>query len=240
MENLIVDIKKKEFKTPSFQALGRNSFEIRPGTVNCIVGPSGCGKTTLLRLIAGLDKEFQGTIKLGNKENESESSVVFQDARLLPWLNVKENVEFGLQQGESSISDKLLRLVSLEKFAKSYPHQLSGGMAQKAALARALAKKPKVLLLDEPFASLDKITRTKMQEELLAILKKEKITSILVTHDLEEALYLGDKVLIMSKRPGKVVKQYYPRMKTKDRTSKEFLKAYVKLSKHMKKAHVTD
>src|SRR5579871_3237377 len=194
------------------QALDSVSLSIRPGELVSILGPSGCGKSTLLRLIAGLDVPDSGTLWVGSEPISSPSAergLVFQDPNLFPWLTVRRNVEAGLvargvlRQRRHEV-DEYLRLVGLEAFARAYPHQLSGGMAQRAALARALVNHPRVLLLDEPLGALDQFTRMRMQDELLKIWQARRTTFLLVTHDIDEAIYLSDRIAVLTPRPGRV------------------------------------
>jgi sulfonate transport system ATP-binding protein len=176
-----------------------------------IVGASGCGKSTLLRIIAGLDADYQGTVAVRGRRISGpglDRGIVFQEPRLLPWLTVADNVAFALPRGtreeKAAIVAEHLELVGLSGFAGAYPGELSGGMAQRVAIARALVNRPAILLLDEPFGALDALTRLRLQKELLAIRGREKMTMIMVTHDIEEAVYLGDRVVVMSERPGTV------------------------------------
>ncbi|MGI9952683.1 ABC transporter ATP-binding protein [Moorellaceae bacterium AZ2] len=187
------------------------SFNVFPQEFLCILGPSGCGKTTLLRIIAGLEPDYQGTVTLEGEPINGpglDRGMVFQEHRLLPWLTVTENLEFALQENKNGGKRELIRsyveLVGLSGFEDSYPSQLSGGMAQRVAIARALINRPKLLLMDEPFGALDALTRLRMQQEILRIWEKEKTTVILVTHDIEEAVYLGDRIIVLSPRPGTV------------------------------------
>lgn len=207
-----IEIARKVFHThlqPRL-ALWNVSLTIHPGEFVCIVGGSGCGKTTLLRIVAGLETDFEGAVSLDACRITGpslERGVVFQEHRLLPWLTVRDNVAFGKTGKHKTSSPGIshyLDLVGLTDFAHAYPHQLSGGMSQRVAIARALAGRPEVLLLDEPFASLDALTRTRMQEELLRIWQAERTTVLLVTHDIEEAVFLADRVIIMSAQPGTV------------------------------------
>ncbi len=191
-------------------ALENINLEIEEGNFVSIIGGSGCGKSTLLRIIGGLDNEYEGEVIVDGKRVEKPSrdkGFIFQDHRLLPWLTVKENIRFSLPESQKS-NDELIRenleIVGLTEFENSYPSQLSGGMAQRVSIARALANKPKILLLDEPFGALDAITKIRLQEQLLKIWKKEKITMIIVTHDIDEAVYLGSNVIVMTPRPGKI------------------------------------
>jgi ABC-type nitrate/sulfonate/bicarbonate transport system ATPase subunit len=186
---------------------------IKRGEFLTLVGASGCGKTTLLRIIAGLELDYEGEIELDGKPIQGpgvDKGVVFQDHRLLPWLTVEENVGFGLFRHAEAERQKLVQhyvdLVGLRGFEKAYPAQLSGGMAQRAAIARALVNKPKILVLDEPLGALDAMTRIHMQNEIEKIWRREKVTMVMVTHDVEEAVYLSDTVVLMSARPGRVKK----------------------------------
>lgn len=190
------------------------NLTVNPGEFISIVGASGCGKSTLLRLIIGLEDNYEGEILLGAKPVKGTSvdrGMVFQQASLFPWLTVEKNIEFGLvgklSKGEKKqIVQEHIDLVGLSGFEKAYPDQLSGGMQQRASIARALVNRPKVLLLDEPFGALDAFTRINMQQEVLRIWEAEKTTMILVTHDVDEAIFLGDKVVVMSNRPGNIKK----------------------------------
>lgn len=188
-------------------------LDIEQGEFISIVGSSGCGKSTLLRLIAGLDSDYQGEILLNKipiQGTDLKRGLIFQEHRLLPWLTVSENIHLALEETGLSRSEKNARvnehieIVGLTGFENAYPHELSGGMAQRVAIARGLVNKPDILLLDEPFGALDAMTRSHLQAELQRIWQHEKITMILVTHDIEEAVYLGDRVIVMSARPGKI------------------------------------
>lgn len=231
-KKLTVDIASKKYvDEPRVQALGKVQFEIAPQQFVSILGPSGCGKSTLLRLIAGLDNDFNGQIKLGERviqEPARDCGIVFQEPRLLPWLSVWNNIEFGIydvgadSQHQERIS-ALLELLDVADFKDSYPAQLSGGMAQRVALARALVNLPDLLLLDEPLGALDELTRMRLQDELAKVLNREKTTALMVTHNVEEAVYLSDIVLIISRRPGEIIKSYpidFPR--PRDRTTDQF------------------
>jgi NitT/TauT family transport system ATP-binding protein len=209
------------FQTPnngSLTALERISFEVRPGEFLCIVGPSGCGKSTLLTLMAGLDKPSAGEIFLDGSRVEGPGaglSVIFQELGLFPWLTVIQNVEFGLKMkgmdraGRRKQAREYLRLVHLSQFEGSYIHQLSGGMKQRVALARSLATEPQVLFMDEPFAALDAQTRDLMHEELERVWKETGQTIVFVTHNVREAIRLGDRVMLLTFRPGRV-KNVFP------------------------------
>jgi len=182
----------------------------------CILGPNGCGKTTLLNLIAGFKPYFpptEGRVSMNGEPITGPGSdrvMVFQEQTLFPWLSVRDNIEFGLKirgtpkAERQRVSEHYLKLMELEEFKDKYPFQLSGGMNQKTELARALALKPEILLLDEPFAQVDAMTRLSLQEELLRVSEIERRTTIFVTHSIQEAIFLGDRVCVMTKRPGKI------------------------------------
>ncbi len=177
-----------------------------------LVGPSGCGKSTLLRLMAGLDTPDAGELSIGTETitgPSAERGLVFQDPNLFPWLTVSRNIQAGLV-ARGLLHDKrhevveFMRLVGLEAFANAYPHHLSGGMAQRAALARALINHPKVLLLDEPLGALDAFTRMRMQDEVLRLWQARRTTMLLITHDIDEAIYMSDRIIIMTPSPGRI------------------------------------
>lgn len=224
--------KKFQVNEREISVLEDINFTVSQGEFVSIVGTSGCGKTTLLRLIVGLGDEYQGNILLDGKRISAPSinrGIVFQEPRLLPWLTVEKNVGFGLDAKKEIDKKKVVQehinLVGLKGFEKNYPAQLSGGMAQRAAIARALVNKPEILLLDEPLGQLDALTRMYMQRELEKIWKEEKITTIMVTHDIDEAIYLSDKVVIVSCRPGKIKKIIpVPLARPRDRDSYDFVK----------------
>jgi len=187
------------------------NLTIKEGEFITIVGHSGCGKSTLLKIIAGLVDYQIGSVTNNGVLIEGpniDRGMVFQEHRLLPWLSIKDNIGFGLasmsKQGKNKIETDIINLVKLNGFENVYPHQLSGGMAQRAAIARGLVTNPKILLLDEPFGALDALTRIQMQKEILRIWEKEKTTMILVTHDIDEAVYLGQRIVVMSARPGEI------------------------------------
>lgn len=207
----------KTFKTEEGEltALDRINLEVKPSEFLCIIGPSGCGKSTLLRLIAGLDEPSSGEIILDGKELRGPSpdrGMVFQEYSLFPWRTVLKNVTFGLEicgfeKGERyKIATAYIELVGLKGFENRYPYELSGGMKQRVAIARALATEPSILLMDEPFGSVDAQTRNVLQEELLVIWERTKRTILFVTHSVDEAVYLADRVVVMSARPGCLVK----------------------------------
>ena len=215
MTNISVKIEKKEFKSSnkysSFLAIKDLDFNISKGQFCSIIGPSGCGKTTLLNLVSGLDKKFQGSIKFeGNEKNESlQVSYMFQTPRLLPWLNVLQNVEVVLnkEQQKSQKSKEFLSLMGLEKFLHYFPNKLSGGMQRRVALARSFASEPELLILDEPFISLDEPVANLLRDMLIELWNKQPTTILFVTHDINEAIYLADKIIFLSKSPAKVLKE---------------------------------
>ncbi|MFT8314360.1 MAG: ABC transporter ATP-binding protein [Clostridium sp.] len=196
------------------KVLNNINLEIQKNEFICIVGASGCGKSTLLRIIGGLERQYEGNVYLKEKPINGpgvDRGIIFQESRLFPWLTIEKNVEFGLPEklGSSNkkpIVKKHLELVGLENFEKAYPSQLSGGMQQRVSIARALVNNPDILLLDEPFGALDAFTRMNMQQEVLKIWEKDKTTMILVTHDIDEAIFLADRVVVMSSRPGTIKK----------------------------------
>lgn len=206
-------VKKFNTRNGEMVALNGVSMNIHTNEFVCVVGPSGCGKSTLLNIIGGLATPTSGKVYVDDKEVEGpgpERGIVFQQYALFPWLTVEKNVQFGLKlQGKSkeeceAITQKYLKMVDLEQFAKAYPKELSGGMKQRVAIARAYAVNPEVLLMDEPFGALDAQTRTQLQTELLETWEKEKKTCFFITHDVEEAIILAQRVVIMCARPGRV------------------------------------
>jgi NitT/TauT family transport system ATP-binding protein len=191
-------------------ALDDVSLRISPGEFVCIVGPSGCGKSTLLRILAGLDTQSSGTMKIEAPGWAVENAMVFQESGLFPWMNVETNVRFGLMtRGVPSAEaaarvEAALKLVGLTKFRKHYPHQLSGGMRQRSAIARAFVTDPGVLLMDEPFAALDAQNRVILQAELVRIWEQTRKTVVYITHSIDEALLLGDRTVVMTAQPGRI------------------------------------
>jgi sulfonate transport system ATP-binding protein len=200
-------------RSGELQVLQDIALHVPEGSFVSIVGASGCGKSTLLRLVLGLDTEYEGEILLGGRPiagTGPERGIVFQDHRLFPWLTVEQNIAVGLRNAPYTAKQKAERvaehvaLVGLGGFERSWPHQISGGMAQRVAIARGLVNRPRVLLLDEPFGALDALTRSRLQNELQRIWQKERITMLLVTHDVEEAVFLGDRVVVMEPSPGRI------------------------------------
>lgn len=233
MEQLNKTCVKVENLTKSFDGkhiLSDISFTAYKGEFICIVGSSGCGKSTLLRSISGLDTEYEGIIEIDGKRVTRPSKkigYIFQENRLFPWLTVEENVGFSLDKGSKNEKrekiNEAIKMVGLECAKKKYPKTLSGGMAQRANIARTLVNKPDVLLLDEPFGALDAFTKINLQEKLREISRAEGTTMIMVTHDIEEAVYLADKILILDKDPGiikKIINVDLPR--PRDRNAQYF------------------
>lgn len=214
-------------------ALNDIELTVDRGDFVCLIGPSGCGKSTMLRLLAGLDTPTEGGVYIDGEIIAGpgyDRGLVFQEHNLFPWLSIYDNVAFGLKvrglfkEKKDSVLD-FIKLVGLEGFEHSYPHQLSGGMCQRASLARALIGRPKALLLDEPLGALDAFTRMNMQDELLRIKAEQDMTMIMVTHDVDEAVYLSDRIVVMTPRPAKIervidVKLSQPR----DRSNPEFIR----------------
>ena len=199
-------------------ALQDIQLEIEDGSFVCVLGPSGCGKTTLLRIIAGFLQPTSGAVYLDGElipdKPDEHRGVVFQRPTLFPWLNIEQNVEFGLKMRKiparerRKIAHEYLEMVGLESFKRAAPYELSGGMKQRASIARVLANDPRIILMDEPFGALDAITKEKMQGKIRSIWKKTHKTIFFITHDVEEALLLGTKIVIMSARPGQIIQTY--------------------------------
>jgi ABC-type nitrate/sulfonate/bicarbonate transport system ATPase subunit len=232
-----VDEVSKEFPAPGntdlcIAALNCLSLSVKAGEFISLLGPSGCGKSTLLRLLAGLDTPTAGELWVGDERisgPSAERGLVFQDPNLFPWLTIRRNIEAGLV-ARGVMHEKrhevleFMKLVGLETFEHAYPHHLSGGMAQRVALARALINHPKVLLLDEPLGALDAFTRMKMQDEVLRLWESRGTTMVLVTHDIDEAIYMSDRIVIMTPRPARIeriIENHMPR--PRQRNSPAFL-----------------
>jgi NitT/TauT family transport system ATP-binding protein len=209
------------------------TFEVKDGEFVCILGPSGCGKTTLLRIIAGLEAKTSGEMLLNGKEVSepgSDRGMVFQEFALMPWRSVRRNVEFGLEIKKTPYEDKwkagqhYIDLVGLHGFEEFRPNELSGGMKQRVGIARALANNPEILLMDEPFGALDAQTRNLMQKELLRIWTEDRKTVVFITHSVDEAVFLADRVVVLTTRPSKVKEVFEIKIpRPRDRADPEFL-----------------
>ncbi|MBM4762935.1 ATP-binding cassette domain-containing protein [Bacillus sp. B15-48] len=232
----MIDVKdvEKQFANgkESIHVLDHISFQVQRGEIVTLLGKSGCGKSTLLNMVGGFEKADGGAVILDGKDVKRPSrkcTMLFQQINLLPWRNVLKNVELGLE-GESFDAEEknkrvmdALNLVGLEQHLQQFPSELSGGMQQRVAIARALAMQPDVILMDEPFAALDTFNRYLLQDELIRIQAKSKTTMLIVTHDIDEAVYLSDRILIMSSHPGRIFKDISIHLsKPRDRASEDF------------------
>jgi NitT/TauT family transport system ATP-binding protein len=206
--------KRFDFQDQKIVALQDASLSIRKGEFVCLIGPSGCGKSTLLRMIGGFETASEGKLDMWGKpigEPGPDRGMVFQDYGLFPWLNVAKNVGFGpAARGRpakevAETTKRFVDMVGLTRFAEAYPHQLSGGMKQRVAIARVLANEAEIVLMDEPFGALDAMTRENLQQELLEIWERTKLTVIFVTHAIEEAILMADRIVVMSTNPGRIV-----------------------------------
>ncbi|QAU33963.1 ABC transporter ATP-binding protein [Janthinobacterium sp. 17J80-10] len=232
---LVINHVSKSFqlKGEQLKVLDDISFRVEPGEFVAIVGASGCGKSTLLRLLAGLDTEYEGQLLHDDAAihgTDLRRGLVFQDHRLFPWLTVEQNVSLAFTNTDVPAAQRRERVaaeisrVGLDGFADAYPHQLSGGMSQRAAIARALVGRPDVLLLDEPLGALDALTRLRMQQELRRLWQDEGITMLMVTHDIEEAAYLADRIVVLDARPGRIRRiQTVPLAHPRQRGQAEFV-----------------
>jgi len=225
---------------PPTRALERTDLEVQDNDFICLLGPSGCGKSTLLRIVAGLDSPTTGRVLLDDQavaRPGPDRGMVFQSYTLFPWLNVRENILFGSRSNPEK-AEKLVARVGLRGFENHYPKMLSGGMQQRTALARALANDPKILLLDEPFGALDNQTRALMQELLLGIWEADRKTVLFVTHDIDEAIFMANRVAVMSARPGRIKSELrielpHPRHYTM-KTSPEFSRYKAELTEQIR------
>lgn len=223
---------KKNNSNEDFISLNKVSFDIQDHEFVCLLGPSGCGKSTLLKIVSGLLKQDEGEVSVNGKpviKPGSDRGMVFQDYALFPWLTVEKNIAIGLElkkKSKKEIKEKVswvIGVVGLKGFEKHYPYQLSGGMKQRVAIARILVLESDILLMDEPFGALDAFTRMNLQEDLITLWEKQKFTTVFVTHDVDEAVYLSDRILVMTASPGEVktvVK--VPLSRPRDRTSEDF------------------
>ena len=237
---IIFDGVSKAFEDPvrgRIEALGRIDLEVEAGSFICILGPSGCGKSTLVSMLGGFLRPSTGRILFEGREVVTpapDRGMVFQAYALFPWLTVIENIRFGLTcrhvPNSLTIANRLVKLVGLEGFEKKYPHELSGGMSQRVAIARTLANDPKVLLMDEPFAAVDALTREFLQDELLRIWSAERKTILFITHSIMEAAYLADEVLLFASRPGRIRHRVQiASVRPRQRSEPGFLREYAKL-----------
>ncbi len=245
IENLTKKFPKDETE---LVAIENFSVEVKDEEFVCVLGPSGCGKTTLLRIVAGLESKTSGSVRVDGREVTepgSDRGMVFQEFALFPWRTVRRNVEFGLEirkvprAERNAISDKYIQLVGLKGFENSHPFELSGGMKQRVGIARALANEPSVLLMDEPFGALDAQTRNMMQKELLRIWKETKKTILFITHSVDEAVYLADRIVVMTARPGTLKEVFeitWPR--PRDRASVEFASLRKKILEELEREQV--
>jgi NitT/TauT family transport system ATP-binding protein len=238
----------KEFviKKDTITAFKDINLKIHEGEFWCFVGPSGCGKTTLLRILADLDYPSSGELKIAHEDEKKPlNSMVFQEHALFPWMTVWNNIAYGLKNRRLAKADikqvveEYIEKTGLQKFAKAYPYQLSGGMKQRVSIARAFANDPEILLMDEPFASLDEQNRLLLQQELLQIWESNRKTVVFITHSIDEAIFLSDHIMLMSAHPG-VMKSIYsvniqrPRIMSEIRKSKEFNELFLKIWSELK------
>ncbi|WP_313894322.1 ABC transporter ATP-binding protein [Psychrobacillus sp.] len=232
-------------KQNSVTAMKDISLQVREGEFVCIVGPSGCGKTTLLRILAGLEQPSSGTFRIeADSDARPLQSMVFQEKGVIPWLTVEENVAFGLNMRHvpkeivRKQTDYYLEKVGLNHFSKLYPKELSGGMKQRISIARAFANDPEILLMDEPFAALDEQNKFILQEELLSIWNETKKTVLFITHSIDEALLLSDRIVLMSAHPGEIIKEIIvpvPRPRTMEqvRANAEMAEQFIIIWNHL-------
>jgi len=229
-------------KKTEFVALKNIDLNIASHEFLTLIGPSGCGKSTLLRIIAGLEEATEGTVLVDGEPVAgpgADRGMVFQSYTLFPWLTVRQNIEYGLKlKGvpvleRRRVSDFYLRMIRLERFANAYPKQLSGGMKQRVAIARALANRPKVLLMDEPFGALDAQTKQAMQELLLEVWEKEKTTIVFITHDIEEAVFLSQRICVMGAGPGRIISEHPVPLPEKRGEGTRMLPAFTALKREL-------
>lgn len=233
--NIVLEVKNLSHIFGTLKVLDDISFDVKSGEVVCVLGPSGCGKTTLLRIIAGLIPVRYGGIRLGGGaiSNRQDIGVVFQEPRLLPWRTTTGNVSLPFELGAGKIPEsraevagEALNIVGLSDFKDSYPHQLSGGMRQRVSLARALVTNPRILLMDEPLTGLDVTTREELQEEIIRIWREKKMSLLWVTHDPEEAVFMADRVIVLSNRPTTIkTVMNIPISRPRSRVSQDFVTA---------------
>lgn len=235
--------KYARIKQSDIHVLDGISFEVERGEFICIVGGSGCGKSTLLRLMSGLDSEYDGQIIIDNEQirkPDRKRGVVFQEPRLFPWMTVENNIGFVMngvkREAVKERSRQVIELVGLKGFERAYPKELSGGMAQRVNIARALVNEPEILFLDEPFGALDALTRIQLQNELLNIRQKRRKTMLLVTHDIEEAVFLADRIIILGNIPARILDIVEVNLPVlRDRSAESFLKIRRKVYRYFEK-----
>jgi NitT/TauT family transport system ATP-binding protein len=212
-DKIVIRAVAKTFRSQDMEVKALDDFDlrIREGEFICVVGPSGCGKTTLLRILAGLEMPTSGEITIARRSKSKPlTSMIFQESSIFPWMRVRDNVAYGLDirhvatETRKRVVDHFLELTGLMPFANAYPHQLSGGMKQRVSVARAFANDPEILLMDEPFAALDEQTKITLQQELLKLWSETRKTVLFITHSIDEALVLADRVIVLSGRPGKL------------------------------------
>jgi ABC-type nitrate/sulfonate/bicarbonate transport system ATPase subunit len=234
--------KSYTYRGGSTQALSDIDLEIRPNEFICLIGESGCGKSTLLHMIAGFEMPSTGEVLVRGERVTAPShrrGVVFQETSLLPWLTVEKNISLGLDirnqaPHAGTTVAQMVELMGLRGFERRYPSQLSGGMAQRAAIARALVNRPDILLCDEPFGALDAFTRMKLQNEMIRIWQKDQYTTVFVTHDIDEAIYLATRVVLLTPRPGRVARIFnVPLRRPRDRTSAELIRLRGMIAKEL-------
>lgn len=244
MEKIVFDIKNvkkifNEHKENELEVIKNLSLQVKENEFLCIVGPSGCGKSTLLRIMAGLESASSGEVVYRGKQYTKPTAdvgMVFQSYSLMPWLNVEDNIGLGLkfknikENKKKAIVDEYLEIIGLEKFRKSSPHELSGGMQQRVAIARSLANNPDVILMDEPFGALDAYTRIQLQKELLKIWQGHKKTVVFITHSVDEAVYLADRIILLSKNGGEIAVDVDVDIeRVRDRTNPKYVELNQKL-----------
>lgn len=241
VDKIVVDKIRKSFSTSkgTLEVVSDVSFSVRDGESLAIVGPSGCGKSTLMKMIAGFEIPDEGLIKVDGivrKGANSKGILISQHGSVFPWMTVQQNLMFGLdgisQSEKAGLADHYAAMVGLRGFEKSYTHELSGGMIKRVEIARALVMKPEILYMDEPFSALDALTHLRMRMELVRILEEERHTVLLITHDVEEAVHLADRILVLSPRPAKIQAVFdvdlpHPR-KTSSREAQEFKEAVLR------------
>jgi ABC-type nitrate/sulfonate/bicarbonate transport system ATPase subunit len=230
---LSVRIKNKDYSVHgnTLPVLADVDFDVAQGEALVLLGPSGCGKTTLFRLILGLDTDYEGEIRFRNVPVTGpglDRAAVFQEPRLIPWMSVRQNIEFALPEATAGPTrtniDDLISFIGLTGFDRAWPSQLSGGMSQRVAFARALVNVPSLLLLDEPFGALDGLTRSAMQKEILRVFERNGTTTVMITHDTEEAVYLADRIIVLTPRPGRLQAEVsIPLSHPRDRSDPAFL-----------------